>query len=187
LKSVGVFKKGELSFGDILRSVKESLDFREVGAIGVFIGVARGKSLEGDEVTRLEIEAYEDKADTALSAISGALRKRKGISDVRIYHNLGEFAPGDDLVYVIVAGSHRHEIFGVLREAIERYKHEAPIFKKEHLVARDTGKHVTRWVEDDSSDRYRRTKKRGHLSDHALRIAENGVRERVTSMRKKRA
>ncbi|MGA2524823.1 MAG: molybdenum cofactor biosynthesis protein MoaE, partial [Candidatus Bathyarchaeia archaeon] len=46
----------------------------------------------------------------------------------------GEFKVGDDLVYVAVAGSHRPEVFSVLREAVERYKSEAPIFKKERVV-----------------------------------------------------
>jgi molybdopterin synthase catalytic subunit len=53
---------------------------------------------------------------------------------VQIHHLLGEFKVGDDLVYVAVAGSHREEVFNVLREAVERYKSEAPIFKKEHIV-----------------------------------------------------
>jgi len=150
LKPAGVYKKGELSFDDILTNLKENPDFKAVGAIGAFIGVVRGRSLEGHDVTKLEIEAYEEKADTALSTICTELKRKKGIADVRIYHNLGEFAPGDDLIYVVVAGGHRNEVFGALREAVERYKHEAPIFKKEHLINRETGKHVTRWVEENS-------------------------------------
>jgi molybdopterin synthase catalytic subunit len=150
LKPAGVYRKGELSFDDIISSLKENPDFRTVGAIGVFMGVARGESLEGHEVTKLEIEAYEEEADTTLSAICTELKRKKGITDVRIYHNTGEFVPGDDLIYVVVAGGHRNDVFGTLREAVERYKHEAPIFKKEHLIVRETGKHVTRWVEEDT-------------------------------------
>jgi len=50
---------------------------------------------------------------------------------------LGEFDVGEDLVYVVIAGSHRNDVFPVLEEAVERYKKEAPIFKKEQIV---TGK-----------------------------------------------
>nr|MDO8099826.1 molybdenum cofactor biosynthesis protein MoaE [Candidatus Njordarchaeota archaeon] len=150
MKPAGVYKKGELSFDDILRSLKENSSFEAVGAIGIFIGVVREKSPEGHEVTKLEIEAYEEKADTALSTICAEMKKKEGIADVRIYHNLGEFAPGDDLIYVVVAGGHRNDVFEALREAVERYKHEAPIFKKEHLIIRETGKRVTRWVEETS-------------------------------------
>ena len=45
-----------------------------------------------------------------------------------------EFNVGEDLVYVSVAGSHRTDVFPVLREAVERYKSEAPIFKKERVL-----------------------------------------------------
>ncbi len=57
-----------------------------------------------------------------------------GIVDVQIHHLLGEFSVGEDLVYVLVAGSHREYIFPVLEEAVERYKKEAPIFKKETVI-----------------------------------------------------
>jgi molybdopterin synthase catalytic subunit len=53
---------------------------------------------------------------------------------VQIHHLTGDFNVGDDLVYVAVAGSHREQVFPVLREAVERYKNEAPIFKKEHVI-----------------------------------------------------
>jgi molybdopterin synthase catalytic subunit len=150
LKQAGVYKKGQLSIDDILRDLKKSPDFEKVGAVGVFIGVVRGKSLEGQEVTKLEIEAYEDKADSTLSAICTELKRRKGIVDVRIYHSLGEFVPGDDLIYAVVAGRHREDVFRTLREAVERYKHEAPIFKREYLIDGVTGRRVNRWVEEKS-------------------------------------
>jgi molybdopterin synthase catalytic subunit len=58
---------------------------------------------------------------------------------------LGDFQVGEDLVYVSVAGSHRLEVFEVLREAVERYKHEAPIFKKEQIVTQK-GQTQAEWV-----------------------------------------
>jgi molybdopterin synthase catalytic subunit len=36
----------------------------------------------------------------------------------------------------MVAGSHRQNIFPILQEAVERYKNEAPIFKKEHVITK---------------------------------------------------
>lgn len=148
LNPTGVFKKGELSLDDILRNVREKSVYHKVGAIGVFVGVVRGATLEGEEVRKLEVEAYEEKAELALSQIHSDLIKEKGIADVRIYHNIGEFAPGDDLVYVVVSGEHRANVFNVLRQAVERYKHEAPFFKKEYLVDKVTGKETSRWVEE---------------------------------------
>jgi molybdopterin synthase catalytic subunit len=148
LNPTGVFKKGELSLGEILRSVRENRGFHRVGAMGVFVGVVRGATLEGEEVRKLEVEAYEEKAELALSQIYSDLIKEKGIADVRIYHNIGEFKPGDDLVYVVVSGEHRANVFNVLRQAVERYKHEAPFFKKEYVIDKVTGKEASRWVEE---------------------------------------
>jgi molybdopterin synthase catalytic subunit len=47
---------------------------------------------------------------------------------------LGDFDVTEDMVYVSVAGSHRTDVFPVLEEAVERYKKEAPVFKKERIT-----------------------------------------------------
>jgi molybdopterin synthase catalytic subunit len=65
--------------------------------------------------------------------------------DVQIHHLLGEFDVGEDLVYVMVAGSHRKQVFPVLEEAVERYKKEAPIFKKE-LITTGKGAKKAYWT-----------------------------------------
>ena len=83
---------------------------------------------------KLTLEAYEEKANEVLAKICYDLSQKPGIVDVQIHHLLGEFNIGEDLVYVSVAGSHRTDVFPVLREAVERYKKEAPIFKKERVM-----------------------------------------------------
>jgi molybdopterin synthase catalytic subunit len=150
LKPSGIFRKGELSLAEVLQNMRSASDFGMAGGIGVFIGLVRAVSLEGHRVTKLEVDSYEEKAELTLSNIRSGLIKREGIVDVRIYHVIGEFEPGDDLVYVLVAGAHRDDIFKVLTEAVERYKHEAPFFKKENLIDKQTGERITRWVEDFS-------------------------------------
>ncbi|MGB9676342.1 MAG: molybdenum cofactor biosynthesis protein MoaE [Candidatus Bathyarchaeales archaeon] len=141
----GVHEKGEISITDIIRKAKNSCDFQKVGAIALFIGVVRGENERGEKVQKLRLEAYEEKANETLSAICNDLKKKPGIVDVQIHHLLGEFSVGEDLVYVLVAGSHRKEVFAVLEEAVERYKKEAPIFKKEY-VADEKGKVTAYWT-----------------------------------------
>ena len=75
------------------------------------------------------------------------LSQKPGIVNVQIHHLLGEFNVGDDLVYVAVAGSHRTDVFPVLREAVERYKSEAPVFKKEHIMNAE-GTAAEYWVSE---------------------------------------
>lgn len=100
----------------------------------MFIGVVRGETLDGETVKKLELEAYEEKANEVLGTICKKLREREGVIDVQIHHFVGEFGVGEDLVYVVVAGAHRQNVFPVLEEAVERYKKESAIFKKEHVI-----------------------------------------------------
>jgi molybdopterin synthase catalytic subunit len=131
----GVHEKGSINANDVIESIKRREDFSRVGAIGLFIGVVRGETFyDGAKVEKLTLEAYEDKADEVLDGICDDLSHRSGVVDVQIHHLIGDFKVGDDLVYVAVAGSHREQVFPVLREAVERYKSEAPIFKKEYVV-----------------------------------------------------
>lgn len=143
----GVHEKGTFNVNDLINSIKQKQDFTKTGAIGLFIGVARGETLEGEKVEKLSIEAYEEKADQVLEKICTDLTKKPGIVDVRIHHLLGEFKVGDELVYVAVAGSHRTQLFPVLQEAVERYKSEVPIFKKERVI-NEKGNTSEYWVSE---------------------------------------
>jgi molybdopterin synthase catalytic subunit len=130
----GVHEKGTFSVLDLLNNAKKNENYEKAGAIALFIGVVRGENLEGEKVQKLTLEAYEEKANEVLTKICEELSKKKGIVDVQIHHLLGEFNVGEEIVYVSVAGSHRTDVFPVLREAVERYKNEAPVFKKEQIA-----------------------------------------------------
>jgi molybdopterin synthase catalytic subunit len=145
-----VHEKGTFSVQDTLDSIKQDPNYHKAGAIGLFIGVVRGKTFKGQKVEKLELEAYEENANQVLGKICNDLTKKPGIVNVQIHHLLGEFNVGDDLVYVAVAGSHRTDVFPVLREAVERYKSEAPIFKKEHVVD-EKGSSDEYWVSEKHS------------------------------------
>ena len=143
----GVHKKGTFSIQDLLNSVRAKPDFHKVGALTLFIGVVRGETQSGEVVKGLELEAYEEKASEVLGNICRQLMKRKCIIDVQIHHLTGKFDVGEDVVYVLVAGGHRRDVFPVLEEAVERYKNEAPIFKKEYATDRK-GKVKSYWVSE---------------------------------------
>ena len=143
----GVHEKGTFNIQDLLRGTRKNEKFDKTGAIAIFIGVARGENLEGEKVEKLTMQAYEEKANEVLTKICNDLSKKTGIVDVQIHHLLGEFNVGEDLVYVSVAGSHRNQVFSVLREAVERYKSEAPVFKKEKVI-NAKGEAVENWVSE---------------------------------------
>ncbi len=143
----GVHEKGTFTVQDLLSNVKKNENFAKAGAIAIFIGVVRGENNEGQKVVNLTMQAYEEKANEVLATISKELSKKPEIVDVQIHHLLGEFNVGDDVVFVAVSGGHRKEVFAVLQEAVERYKHEAPVFKKETIVTAQ-GKESERWVSE---------------------------------------
>ena len=143
--NVGVHEKGTFSVLDLLKVVKDRRDFRKAGALALFIGVVRGETPDGETVKKLSLEAYEKKANEVLNNICDELRKKTGVIDVQVHHFVGEFDVGEDLVYVLVAGAHRQDVFQVLEEAVNRYKEEAPICKKEYVTDK-RGKTKSRWV-----------------------------------------
>jgi molybdopterin synthase catalytic subunit len=112
----------------------------EAGAIGSFTGIVRQKTGE-IETKALEFESYEGMAKQKLQQLENDIKERKGIIDIKIYHKTGWVMPGEDIVHIVVAASHRQQLFLALSDAIERIKTEIPIWKKEHTT---TGEF---WVE----------------------------------------
>ncbi len=147
MTNAGVHEKGTFNVQDAINNIKKDPNYPKAGAITLFIGVVRGETSEGEKVEKLEMEAYEEKANQVLTKISDDLTKKPGIVNVQIHHLLGEFSVGEELVYVVVAGSHRTDLFPVLREAVERYKSEAPVFKKEYITSKQ-GSAAGYWVSE---------------------------------------
>jgi len=129
--SVGIHEKDEISLMDLLNKIKMNKDLEKAGAIMVFIGIVRGIGVKGGKVKKLRLEAYKEQAEESLEKIAKEILEKPGIVDVRIHHFVGELNVGEDIVYISVAGGHRNEVFEALREAIDRMKKEAAIWKKE--------------------------------------------------------
>ena len=147
IKNSGVHEKDTITISDVLSNIRKKEAFRKAGAIATFIGVVRGETLDGQKTEKITIEAYEEKANEVLAKIREDLMRKHGLVDVQIHHILGDFDVGEDLVYVSVAGAHRKEVFAVLEEAVERYKSEAPVFKKERIVD-SKGRAAEYWVSE---------------------------------------
>ncbi|MHA2059688.1 MAG: molybdenum cofactor biosynthesis protein MoaE [Candidatus Ranarchaeia archaeon] len=147
----GVHPRGEITLEAVMKDVKKHPKIAEAGAIGVFVGLVRERdgepSKESARTTLLELEAWEEEANNTIQKICTEEGRTKGILQVQIHHALGKLEPQEDIVYVVVAGAHRNEVFDTLRRSVERYKHEAPIWKKEHSSDGDS-----RWVSTETID-----------------------------------
>lgn len=100
------------------------------GGVVIFVGYVKGK-VGNAEVERLDYEAYQPYASEKIKTIEEWARNQEGVLDARIYHNVGSLKPGDTTIYVFVSAINRDVAFRVAREALERVKHEVPIFKLE--------------------------------------------------------
>ncbi|MEA2090685.1 MAG: molybdenum cofactor biosynthesis protein MoaE, partial [Thermoproteota archaeon] len=103
----------------------------------IFVGVVRGETREGAKVQKLSLKANEKKVNEDLAEICEELKKREGVVDVQIHPLLGEFNVGEDLLYVLVAGGHRKDVFSMLKEAVEQYNRVTFIFKKEYVLNKE--------------------------------------------------
>jgi molybdopterin synthase catalytic subunit len=107
----------------------------EAGAIVTFQGVTR-------EVASLDYEAYREMAEERIAAILEDCVGRHDLLAAAAEHRIGRVPRGEPGVVVAAAAAHRGEAFDGAREAIDRIKAEAPIWKRE-LDAAGTGA----WVE----------------------------------------
>ena len=119
--------------GPHVRITEEPLDLAAVagavaspraGAVVTFQGTTR-------EVSRLEYEAYREMAEQVIRAILVEAIERHGLLGAAAEHRLGPVPLSEPSVVVAVAAAHRAEAFAGAREAIDRIKAEAPIWKRE--------------------------------------------------------
>lgn len=104
------------------------------GAIVTFQGTTR-------DVERLDYEAYEPMASERIAAILTEVGARHEVEGIAAEHRTGPVPLGEPSVVVAVAAAHRGPAFAAARQAIDRIKAEAPIWKRE--VTSECGE----WVE----------------------------------------
>ncbi len=120
-----------------------SQDRRETGAVATFTGIARA---EAGSTAILELEAYPGFTEAEISRIADQARERFGLHDLSILHRVGRIAPGDAIVFVATAASHRRAAFEACDFLMDYLKSKAPFWKKEH------GPDGARWVEPTTQD-----------------------------------
>lgn len=108
------------------------------GAYVVFEGWVRDHN-EGQQVSRLEYEAYESLGVKEGERIICEAEERFGTGTIYCVHRLGALEIGVIAVMVAVSTPHRGEAFEACRYVIDEVKHRVPIWKKEFYVDGDSG------------------------------------------------
>jgi molybdopterin synthase catalytic subunit len=97
------------------------------------------------EVDRLDYEAYRAMAEERMASILRGCVERHGLEAAAAEHRVGSVPLGEPSVVVAVSAAHRDAAFAAAREAIDRIKAEAPIWKRE--VREMAAGESRRWVE----------------------------------------
>ncbi len=120
-----------------MAEMKQDPAFAEnVGMVLIHNGTVRGWS-RGDHTPVNRIEIVADQAK--LAQICLEIEQMEGIYKVVAEANSGEMRPGDDLLFLIVAGDIRENVKPALAFMLDRVKTEA-ISKKEIFRAESTEK-----------------------------------------------
>ena len=117
----------------------------DIGAIASFVGLARDLN-EGSGVAAMTLEHYPGMTEKALAALVDEANSRWTLLDVSVIHRVGRLLPGDPIVLVAVASSHRGEAFAACEFIMDYLKTRAPFWKRE---ATPEG---ARWVDARETD-----------------------------------
>ncbi|MCS7097426.1 MAG: molybdenum cofactor biosynthesis protein MoaE [Candidatus Methanomethyliaceae archaeon] len=133
---IGLLAKKEdaIDLSSLMKMLKDNIKDKNYGAIVAFIGVVRGKTLDGKKVEKLEYEVFEEIAKRSLENIANTIYMMGGIIDVAVCHKYGVFSPGEDVLYIIVAAERSEKAIDAIRATLEKVKHEIPIWKKEYTA-----------------------------------------------------
>jgi molybdopterin synthase catalytic subunit len=112
------------------------------GAVASFIGLVRGD----DGLVAMTLDHYPGMCESEIAAHVAEARKRWPILALRIVHRVGRLTPGERIVFVGVASSHRHAAFTAAEFLMDYLKTRAPFWK---LEERPSG---ANWVEARSED-----------------------------------
>jgi molybdopterin synthase catalytic subunit len=113
----------------MIEAFKKHPGYSQMGMIASHLGVVRGTSLNGQEVTGIEVTFD----DNAIGTIVNDIKKMPGIIEVLVEAYGGLLKVGEDVMAVTVGGDTREHVFPALITAVNRIKEEATR-KKEFFV-----------------------------------------------------
>jgi molybdopterin synthase catalytic subunit len=117
----------------------------DIGAVVTFSGVCRG-SEDGAPIRALTLEHYPAMAEAEIGRHVEEARRRWTLLGVTIIHRYGRIVPGEDIVLVVTASSHRQDAFAAAEFLMDYLKTRAPFWKQ---IERAGGND---WVEAKSTD-----------------------------------
>jgi len=120
-------------------------DRTDIGAVVTFTGICRADE-NGAEIAALTLEHYPGMAEAEIARHVEEASARWRLLGARVIHRYGRIEPGEVIVLVATASSHREAAFGAASFIMDYLKTRAPFWK---LVETSAG---TDWVEAKAED-----------------------------------
>ncbi|SRR5579871_773774 len=114
----------------------------DVGAVVTFTGICRGDGA----IAAMTLEHYPGMAEAEIARHAAEAEARWPLLGVTIVHRYGRLVPGDNIVLVVTAASHRSDAFAAAEFLMDYLKTRAPFWKKEERTA------GAAWVDARSAD-----------------------------------
>lgn len=127
------------------------------GAVAAFGGLVRdmapsedADSRAGSAIARLYLEHYPGMTESSIETIVAEAGQRWPLLDVLVIHRVGDLAPGDQIVLVLVAAGHRPAAFAACEFIMDYLKTDAVFWKKERREDGET------WIRATAGDQQRK-------------------------------
>jgi molybdopterin synthase catalytic subunit len=117
----------------------------DIGAVVTFTGICRADE-GGEPIAALNLEYYPEMAEAEIARHVDAAQARWSLLGATVIHRYGRIAPGEDIVLVVTASSHREAAFAAAEFLMDYLKTRAPFWKQ---VEKTSGKS---WVEAKAAD-----------------------------------
>ena len=131
--------------GEIRRLIEGRAD---VGGVVSFTGYCRD---EGGALSALELEHYPGMAEEEIARICTEAEERWALKGLTVIHRYGKILPGEQIVLVVAASTHRRAAFEAAEFVMDFLKSRAPFWKKEHDVDGNEGSWVSARDEDEAA------------------------------------
>lgn len=117
----------------------------DIGAVASFTGICRDND-GGGTVTAMTLEYYPGMAEAEIARHVDEATRRWPLMGVTVIHRHGRLQPGDNIVLVVTASSHRADAFAAAEFLMDYLKTRAPFWKKEERAGK------AHWVEAREAD-----------------------------------
>jgi molybdopterin synthase catalytic subunit len=117
----------------------------DVGAVVTFTGICRGDE-NGQPIAALTLEHYPGMAEQEIVRHVEEAQTRWALLGVTVIHRHGRLTPGEDIVLVIAASSHRQAAFAAAEFLMDYLKTRAPFWKQVEQAGHKS------WVEARDAD-----------------------------------